>query len=218
MTKDTKLIAPSILDIEKEKRAQVINEYLKMGIRWIHYDFMDNKFVPNSAIEIEEFIELQNMTKKHISDAHLMVENPFEWANKLKHHATCLTIHFESQPKDKIVEFAKKFSDTNWVGLAIKPKTEFFLFEDIIQYFDLILVMSVEPGFGGQGFIETSLEKVRQIKAYIQDKSLSSLIQIDGGINDITAKQAFSSGVNVAVSGSYFYKHKSTQTLRNMLK
>lgn len=217
MRKNEKLIAPSILDIEKEKRLAVINEYIEMGIKWVHYDFMDNKFVPNTAIQIDEFINLKKESKKHISDAHLMVINPFEWAEKLKDHVTCLTIHFESLDKEEIVKFAKKFSVSNWVGLAIKPKTDFLEIEDIIQYFDLILVMSVEPGFGAQAFIKESLKKVEQIRNYIEQKSLSALIQIDGGINDNTSKLAFSAGVNIAVSGSYFYKNKSKKTIEKML-
>lgn len=215
---NNKIIAPSILDIDPKDREKTINEYLDMGIKWVHYDFMDNIFVPNLAISIDEFKNLINSTKKHVSDAHLMVKDPENWAEKIKKYVTCLTIHFESLSEEKIVNFAKRFSVDNWVGLAIKPKTNFEEFKEIIHYFDIILIMSVEPGFGGQKFIKETIQKIKKISNYIKEKKISTLIQVDGGLNDENSKIVFEAGANILVCGSYLYKNKSKNTIEKLLK
>ncbi|MGL4343358.1 MAG: ribulose-phosphate 3-epimerase [Metamycoplasmataceae bacterium] len=213
-----KNIAPSILNIPKEKRNEVVKEYLSLGIKWIHYDFMDNIFVPNSAIEIGEFNNIIKNNKKHISEAHLMVNTPYEYAQKISENATCLTIHYEVFDENQIINFANTFANENWVGLAIKPKTTFEEIKNIIHYFDVIVIMSVEPGFGGQTFIEESLDKIKMLKKYLQENKLPTLIEVDGGINEKNASLCFEAGANILVCGTYLYNNLSLATIEKLLK
>lgn len=216
---ENKLITPSILNIPKEERKKIIDKFLDMGIKWIHYDVMDNKFVPNSAIEVDEIISFQKNCKKHLSDVHLMVENPFEYAKKLSNHVYCLTIHYESFKDEKeLIKFVNEFCHTNWVGLAIKPNTKFEDIKHLIYLFDLILIMSVEPGFGGQKFMDSTFEKIEKIKTFIDEEKLPTIIQVDGGINDTNCKKIFNLGSSYNVVGSYLINNLSKETIKKLLK
>ncbi|MDK2819586.1 MAG: ribulose-phosphate 3-epimerase [Mycoplasmataceae bacterium] len=212
-----KYICPSLLSVAKEKRIEVADQLLKMGIKWIHYDIMDNKFVNNKAIEIEEYVEIIKSTSSHLSDVHLMVKDPFIYAEEFKKYATCMTIHFEALTRDKILEFVQKYQELTWIGLAIKPGTSFEEIKDIIHHFEVILVMSVEPGFGGQKFIDYSIDKIKLISNFIKQNKLSTLIQVDGGINDLNAKKVFNSGANALVCGSYLINNLNEKTLKKLL-
>ena len=214
-----RMITPSILNVEKNKRIEVINKLIDLGIKWIHYDIMDNKFVPNSAIEIEEIISFQKECPKHLSDVHLMVENPKEYADKLKDYTTCLTIHFEAFNNDKeIIDFVNEYCHTNWVGLAIKPNTKFEQFAHLIYLFDIVLIMSVEPGFGGQKFIDETIKKIDQVKEFIDEEKLHTIIQVDGGINDSNSKKIFEHGSSFNVVGSYLMNNLNSETLKKLGK
>lgn len=210
-------ICPSLLSVPSIKRVEVANELLNLGIEWIHYDMMDNKFVNNKAIEIDEYINIISKTNKHLSDVHLMVENPFEYAEIIKDYATCMTLHYEALSEDKIIEFLKKYQEFTWIGLAIKPETTFEQVKHILHYFEIVLVMSVEPGFGGQDFIESSYEKIKKISKYIKEEKLQTIIQVDGGINDKTSKKVFSAGASAVVCGSYLINNLDIKTLKKLL-
>ncbi|MGL5205465.1 MAG: ribulose-phosphate 3-epimerase [Metamycoplasmataceae bacterium] len=211
-----KYICPSLLNVKAEERIKTVNELLELGIKWIHYDIMDNKFVPNTAIEIDEYINIIKSTPKHLSDVHLMVEDPFHYAEKFKDYATCMTIHYESVSREKVIEFAKKYQEITWVGLAIKPDTKWEEIKDIIHYFEVILVMSVYPGFGGQEFIASSIEKVSNIHDFIKENKLHALIQVDGGINDTNARKTFSAGASALVCGSFLMNNLNKKTLKKL--
>ncbi len=211
-----KYICPSLLSVPAEKRIEVAKELLDLGVKWIHYDIMDNEFVNNTAIEIDEYIDIIKNTPGHLSDVHLMVNDPFVYAEKFKDYATCMTIHYESMPLDKILSFVKKYQETTWIGLAIKPETKWEEIQDIIHHFEIILVMSVNPGFGGQDFIESSIEKIKNIDKFIQDNKLQTMIQVDGGINNTNSKKAFSAGATALVCGSYLINNLSLETLKKL--
>ncbi|MGL6125193.1 MAG: ribulose-phosphate 3-epimerase [Metamycoplasmataceae bacterium] len=211
-----KYICPSLLSVDSSKRIESVVKLLDLGIKWIHYDIMDNKFVDNTAIEIEEYINIINSTPKHLSDVHLMVENPFYYAEKFKDYATCMTIHYESVERDEVIKFAKKYQEITWVGLAIKPETKWEDIKDIIHYFEVILVMSVNPGFGGQAFIESTFEKIKNIHDFIEENKLQTMIQVDGGINDKNSKKAFLSGATALVCGSHLMNNLSKKTLKKL--
>lgn len=212
-----KLITPSILNVEKDKRIETINNLLNLGIKWIHYDVMDGEFVSNTAISVEEIISFQEKCKKHASDVHLMVKNPFDYAKKLSNHVTCLTIHYEAFENEKdIIQFVDLFSHTNWIGLAIKPSTSFKQIKNILYLFDIILIMSVEPGFGGQEFIKSTYDKIREIKQFIDEEKLPTIIQVDGGINDKNSKDLFKIGSSFNVVGSFLIKNISSNTLKKL--
>ncbi|MBD5423443.1 MAG: ribulose-phosphate 3-epimerase [Mycoplasma sp.] len=197
-------ITPSILNVSKQDRPKIVNKLINLGIKWFHYDVMDEKFVSNTGISIEEIISIKNNCKKHLSDVHLMVENPFEYATQLSDHVTCLTVHFESfKSESELVKFVDQFSHTNWVGLAINPETDFSKIRHILYLFDLVLIMSVNPGFGGQKFIEKIYKKIVEIKEFIDEEKLPTIIQVDGGINDENSKKIFSLGSSFNVVGTY---------------
>ncbi len=213
-----KQITPSILNIDKKNRVNVINELIDMGIKWIHYDIMDNKFVPNEAISIEEIQSFKDNCKKHLSDAHLMVENPFEYAHQLKDFVTCLTIHYESfKNEEEIIKFINEFSHTNWIGIAIKPSTNFKEIQHILYLFDLVLIMSVEPGFGGQTFIENTYKKIEEIHSFIEMEKLPTVIQVDGGINNSNSKKIFKYGSLFNVVGTYLINNLNKDTLKKLI-
>ena len=211
-----KYICPSLLSVPAEQRINVAKELLDLGIKWIHYDIMDNQFVKNKAIEIDEYINIIKNTPGHLSDVHLMVNDPFIYAEKFKDYATCMTIHYESMNLEKILNFVKKYQETTWIGLAIKPETKWEEIKDIIHHFEIILVMSVEPGFGGQTFIESSIEKIEQIANFIKENKLQTMIQVDGGINDKNSKKVFSAGATALVCGSYLINNMNVKTLKKL--
>lgn len=215
-----KQITPSILNVPKEKRPEIIKELINFGIKWFHYDVMDGIFVPNEAISIEEIIFFYNNLPKHLSDVHLMVKNPIDYARKLRDYTTCITVHFESfSNEQEIIDFVNEFSHTNWIGLSIKPNTKFEQISHLLYLFDVILVMSVKPGFGGQAFIEESYEKIKTIKQFIDAEKLTTIIQVDGGISDLNSKKIFEIGSTFNVVGSYLINNLSkNKDILNKLK
>ena len=212
-----KYVCPSLLNVSINERLETTNKLLSFGIQWIHYDIMDSKFVNNKAIEVEECINIINKSNPHLSDVHLMVENPFPFADKLMNYVTCMTIHYEALNETEIIKFVKKYQTFTWIGLAIKPHTPFEKFKNIIHHFEIILVMSVEPGFGGQKFIESTYKKIEKISNFIKENKLQTIIQVDGGINDTNSKKIFSSGATAIVCGSYLINNLNAKTIKKML-
>lgn len=212
-----KMITPSILNVQEKDRTKVIQDLLNLGIKWFHFDVMDQKFVPYKAISIEEIINFKNNIGNFLCDVHLMVNDPFYYARKLSNYVTCLTIHFESfENKKQIIDFINEFSHNNWIGLAINPATNFEDIKHLIFMFDLILIMSVEPGQGGQKFLEQTFDKIKQIKSFIDDEKLSTIIQVDGGIKDTNSKKIFNIGSTFNVVGSYLIKNINKITLKKL--
>lgn len=198
-----KYVTPSLLNIKKDQRLEIANILINNGIKWIHYDIMDGQFVPNTAISTDEIINIKNNTLNHIMDAHLMVNNPFHYAEILKNTVDYVTLHFEAIENSEIQKFINQYKNIFKIGLAIKPQTQFKEIKNFINQVDLILVMSVNPGAGGQSFIAESLNKIKIIKDYINKNNLKTLIQVDGGINNITGPQCLNAGADAIVSGSY---------------
>lgn len=212
-----KLITPSILNVKKNMREEIILTLLKLGIKWFHFDVMDSQFVPNEAISVEEIIAFYNHLPKHLSDVHLMVKNPIDYARKLRNFTTCITVHYESFNSEKeIIDFVNEFSKTNWIGISIKPKTEFKKIKHLLYLFDIVLVMSVEPGFGGQKFIENTFDKIKEIKKFIDEEKLPTLIQVDGGINESNSKLLFELGTSFNVVGSYLINSLNKETMKKI--
>ncbi|MDZ7293464.1 ribulose-phosphate 3-epimerase [Mycoplasmopsis pulmonis] len=213
-----KYIAPSLLNLKKDQRLNIANELLENGIKWIHYDVMDGKFVPNHAIEIEEIIHIKTNAKKHIADAHLMVENPLYYFEKLWDKVEYLTFHFEAlKDENEIWKIIQKYKSKVKIGISLKPETKIEKLDPFLKDIDLVLIMSVEPGKGGQKFIDSSLEKIAYIKEKINKQNLNLVIQVDGGINNITAKQAFKSGADVLVAGTYLVFEPTKEKIASLL-
>lgn len=203
-------ISTSILSSNNRKESiKLLNN---TNCDYIHIDVMDNKFVPNYQFPIEEINETIPLSTKKV-DIHLMVENPLEYINKISEtNIEYITIHYEiNENLDNIINTIK--TKGYKVGLAIKPNTNIDEINNYINKIDLLLIMSVEPGFGGQSFIPNTIEKINQVKKI--NKELT--IEVDGGINDKTIKK-INNICNIAVVGSYIINQKDYNKAINNLK
>ena len=203
-------IAPSILNANN--RIESIQKLNKTNCDYIHIDIMDNKFVPNYQLPTKEVIELSKYSNK-LFDIHLMVENPEEYINSLN-IKNIYNISFHIEVKKDITNIIniiknKKIS----VGLAIKPNTSLDLIDQYLDKVDMILVMSVEPGFGEQKFIDKTVDRIK----HIRNKNPNILIEVDGGINEETIEKIKYIS-DIAVVGSYITKSNNYQKAINNLK
>ena len=208
-------ISTSILSI-KDNLIENIEKLNKTNTDYIHYDIMDGKFVSNTSFSFDEITNINNHVTKPL-DVHLMVNDPKSYINFFKKfNPEFITIHYEI---DNLLENINLIKENNIkVGVSIKPNTNIEVLYEILNKIDLILIMSVEPGRGGQVFIDSSIDKIKALKKYINDNKLNTLIEVDGGINDITSKECINSGVDILVSGSYITNSDNYQEQINKLK
>ena len=202
MTLEFKL-APSILSADFADLKSALAQCESGGAHWIHVDVMDNQFVPNLTIGPPVVKSLRPKTNKFL-DVHMMVINPENLVESFaKAGADMITFHVEATNDVQSVIDLIKATGTQ-VGLSIKPSTKLEEIEPFYDQLDLILVMSVEPGFGGQGYIESSTERVMKIKARLKELCLQDrvLIEVDGGIKLHNAKKVIDAGADVLVAGS----------------
>ena len=202
MTSEFKL-APSILSADFADLNSALAQCESGGAHWIHVDVMDNQFVPNLTIGPPVVKSLRPKTNKFL-DVHMMVINPENLVESFaKAGADMITFHVEATNDVQSVIDLIKATGTQ-VGLSIKPSTKLEEIEPFYDQLDLILVMSVEPGFGGQGYIESSTERVMKIKARLKELCLQDrvLIEVDGGIKLHNAKKVIDAGADVLVAGS----------------
>ena len=171
---------------------------------WFHIDIMDGVFVPNISFGMPVLDAIQKHAKKTI-DVHLMIVDPDRYITTFKKlGADVLTVHYEACTHLHRTLQAIKAEGMK-AGVALNPHTNIDLLEDVIQDIDLVCIMSVNPGFGGQSFIENTYAKVEKLKALIHKKNASTLIEIDGGVTNKNAKQLVDAGADVLVAGSYVF-------------
>ena len=208
-------VSTSILSI-KNNLIDNIKKVNETDTDFIHYDIMDGNFVTNTSFSFDEIDSINKYVSKPL-DVHLMVSDPEEYIKFYKNlYPEYITIHYEIDNYQKYINMIKE--NNIKAGLSIKPSTSVEVLYDILDKIDLVLIMSVEPGKGGQKFIDDSLVKIQKLRKYIDDNKLNTVIEVDGGINDITSKKCINSGVDILVSGSYITNYENYQEQINKLR
>ena len=198
------LIAPSVLAADFANLQRDIEMINTSEADWFHIDIMDGVFVPNISFGMPVLDAINKHAKKTI-DVHLMIVDPDRYISTFKKlGADVLTVHYEACTHLHRTLQAIKAEGMK-AGVALNPHTNVDLLEDVIQDIDLVCIMSVNPGFGGQSFIENTYSKVEKLKTLINRKNTTTLLEIDGGVTNKNAKQLADAGADVLVAGSYVF-------------
>ena len=214
-------VAPSILACDFGRIADEAKRIEEAGADSIHVDIMDGHFVPNLSLGPKALAAINRATDLYL-DVHIMVYNPFDYIERLvESGADSITFHFEAtEDVEDTIDFIRKCNVK--AGLAFCPETSESMMTKYIDKVDMMLIMTVHPGFGGQAFIEEQLEKIRFVRGlcdkidYKAPDGEELKIQVDGGIDDVSAKKCVEAGANVLVSGSYMFKGDMQEKINGM--
>jgi ribulose-phosphate 3-epimerase len=211
------IVSPSVLSADFANLQRDVEMLNESQAQWIHIDVMDGVFVPNISFGIPVTAAIAKHAKK-VMDVHLMIVNPDNYIEEFKNAgAEYLTVHFEActhlhRTVQNIHSHGMK------AGVALNPHTPVHLLKDILGELDLVLIMSVNPGFGGQKFIERTYDKIKELKAMIVEGGYSTLIEVDGGVNADNAVRLKEAGADALVAGNFVFKHSNPMEAIEMIK
>jgi ribulose-phosphate 3-epimerase len=196
------ILAPSILAADFSKLGKDIEDAIKGGASWIHCDIMDGHFVPNISFGPSVVKAAKKAAPEAFLDVHLMIENPDDYVeNFVEAGADLISVHYETCPHlHRSIQNIKKYG--LMTGVVVNPATPLSNIEPVLADVDLVLIMSVNPGFGGQSFIDNSYNRLRTLAEMREEKELSFLIQVDGGVNLKNIKKVAKAGADILIAGS----------------
>lgn len=211
------MLAPSLLSADFLNLGRDIEMVNRSEADWFHCDIMDGRFVPNISFGIPVVKAISQMAEKPL-DVHLMIVEPEKYFEAfVKAGADIITFHYEASTHiHRSVQQLKALGVK--AGVVLNPHTPVAVLEDIIGDLDLVLLMSVNPGFGGQQFIERTFGKIRRLKAMIEDQGLSTLIEVDGGVNTQNAEALYEAGADILVAGNAVFKSEDPEETIRILK
>ena len=212
-------VSPSILSADFVNLERDIRALSPAGADYVHVDVMDGLFVPNITIGIPVVAAIRRITGLPL-DVHLMIDRPIRYVDDFcKAGSDILTVHVEADTEENTLSALKRIRENGVrAAISVKPKTPAETVLPFLPYCDLILVMTVEPGFGGQSFMEDMMPKLRKIRTFIDAQKPDCELEVDGGINEITARICRAHGANVLVAGSAYFKHPDKKEFIQRLK
>lgn len=210
-------VSPSLLAADFANLTKDIDMLNHSDADWLHLDVMDGVFVPNISFGFPVLEAVAKICQKPL-DVHLMIVDPGKFTQQVKAlGAYMMNVHYEACPH--LHRTIQQIHDAGMkAGVTLNPHTPVNVLDDIIQDADMVLLMTVNPGFGGQKFIEHSIEKVKKLKALIQQTGSHALIEVDGGVNGDTGKRLVEAGVDVLVAGSYVFRAENPEARIKELK